>query len=208
MVWHDESFRFQELAAMTLSPDMTGKPRWSVADYMAMDDERRYEVLDGELLMVPSPNIYHQRSISQLGAVIHLHVVEHNLGEAFDAPFDVVLSEDTVVQPDLTFVRRERMAELFDGHCITGAPDMVVEVLAPATETRDRHRKRLIYAESGVPWLLFVEPKAKLVEVLRLGDDGRYVIQQTAAGDDRLRLELFPELEIDLAKVWFELPEE
>jgi Uma2 family endonuclease len=192
---------------MTLSPDMTGKPHWTVADYMAMEDERRYEVLDGELLMVPSPNIYHQRSISRLSAFIGVHVAEHELGDVFDAPFDVALSERTVVQPDLTFVRAGRIAELFDGHCITGAPDMVVEVLSPATEARDRHRKRLIYAESGVSWLLFVAPKARLVEVLRLGDDGRYVIQQTAAGDDKLRLELFPELEIDLAKVWFELPE-
>ena len=50
--------------------------------------------------------------------------------------------------------------------------------------------------------------RAKLVDVFCLGEGGRYVIQQTAAGDDRLRLELFPELEIDLAKVWFELPEE
>ncbi len=193
---------------MALSPDMANKPVWTVADYMAMEDERRWEVLDGELLMVPSPNIFHQRAISQLGAHIAVHVEENDLGVAVDAPFDVVLSEETVVQPDFTFVRKERIAELYDGHCISGAPDLVVEVLSPATEKRDRHQKRALYAQAGIEWLLFVEPKAQLVEVLHLGDHGHYVIEDTAAQDETLNFGLFPDLEIDLSKVWFELPEE
>ncbi len=193
---------------MAISPDIAGKPHWTVQDYFAMDDERRWEVIDGDLLMVPSPNIFHQRSISKLGAYLAIHVGEHELGEVFDAPFDVVLSEDTVVQPDLTFVRRDRIAELYDGHCITGAPDMVVEVLSPATESRDRHRKRALYAEAGIPWLLFVEPKARFVEVLHLDDEGHYTIVQSMADDDILRLELFPDLAIDLSKVWFKLPQD
>jgi Uma2 family endonuclease len=187
---------------------MESKPRWTVADYMAMDDDRRWELLDGELIMAPSPNTFHQRSITKLSYYIQGHVIEHDLGEIMDAPYDVALSDVTVVQPDLTFVKKERMAELYDGHGITGAPDLVVEVQMPATKRRDRHQKRHLYAEAGVPWLLFVEPKAQLVEVCRLDDQGRYVIEHTAAQDDILPLAIFPGLEIDLSKVWFELPEE
>ncbi|MFP4600285.1 MAG: Uma2 family endonuclease [Persicimonas sp.] len=193
---------------MALSPDIPQEHHWTVADYMELDDERRFEVYQGELVMVPSPNIYHQRAITRLGTLLDAYAVEGGVGEVFDAPFDVALSEDTVVQPDLTFVSKERLRELYDGHCITGAPDLVVEVLSPATESRDRHRKRELYSEAGVPWLLLVEPKGQVVEVLRLGEEGRYIIENSAAEDDVLTVGLFPGLEIDLSKVWFELPED
>jgi Uma2 family endonuclease len=192
---------------MILAPDTSGERHWTVADYMELDDERRFEVLEGKLVMVPSPNIVHQRAITRLGSVLDAHVIEHELGECFHAPFDVVLAEDTVVQPDFTYVSRARIAELYDGHCITGAPDLVVEVLSASTESRDRHTKRPLYAEAGVPWLLFVEPEARVVEVLRLNEDRKYVVEDTAAGDEMLEFELFPELSIDLSKVWFTPPE-
>lgn len=192
---------------MTLSAGTTeGTQHWTAADYMALDDDERRELLEGELVMAPSPNIFHQQSITSLGARIQIHVAEHGLGTVFNAPFDVTLSEYTVVQPDLTFVRKGRLAELYDGHTITGAPDLVIEVLSPATARRDRHQKHHLYAEAGVSWLVYVEPVARFVEVCRLNDQGRYVIVTTAAENDILRLELFPELEIDLSKIWFEAP--
>ncbi len=193
---------------MSFSPDISQPHHWTVAEYMQLDDDQRYEVYEGELVMVPSPNIFHQRSITRLGTFIDAHAAEHDLGEVFVAPFDVVLTQDTVVQPDLTFVAKDRLAELFDGHCITGAPDLVVEVLSPSTEQRDRHRKRDLYAKAGAAWLLFVEPKAQFVEVLHLDKHGRYVIESSAAGDDMLTIGLFPDLGIDLSTVWFELPGE
>lgn len=192
---------------MALAPKHSGERHWTVDEYMELDDDQRYEVLGGDLVMVPSPNIYHQRAITKLGTLIDAHATENELGEGFHAPFDVVLSEETVVQPDFTFVREERMAELYDGHCITGAPDMVVEVLSAATESRDRHRKRQLYGEAGVEWVLFVEPKGQVVEVQQLNEQGQYVTVETAAEADTLQFGLFPDLEIDLSQVWFELPD-
>jgi Uma2 family endonuclease len=133
--------------------------------------------------------------------------LEHELGDCFDAPFDVVLADDTVVQPDFTYVSADRLPELYDGHCITGAPDLVFEVLSASTESRDRHQKRPLYADAGVPWMLFVEPAARVVEVLRLNNEGKYVVEDTAAGDEKLEFELFPGLSSDLSKVWFTPPE-
>jgi len=193
---------------MALDPKQFGERTWTVDDYMEIEDERRFELLSGELLMVPSPNIFHQRAITKLGTLIDSHATEHDLGECFDAPFDVVLAEDTVVQPDFTFVRKDRIADLYDGHCITGAPDLVVEALSESTESRDRHRKRQIYAEADVEWLVFVEPKGQVVEVQRQNDEGQYVTVDTAAENDTLHIGLFPELAIDLADVWFEAPDQ
>jgi Uma2 family endonuclease len=193
---------------MAFAPDISNDRHWTVADYMEIDDDRRYELLEGTLVMVPSPDIYHQRAITQLAAFFVEHVREHGLGECFDAPFDVVLSDDTVVQPDFTFVRGDRLADLYDGHCITGAPDMVVEVLSEGTATRDRRDKRRLYADAGVPWLLLVEPKGRVVEVFQLGDDGKYILETTAADDDRLEFDLFPDLAVDLSDIWFTPPNE
>ena len=193
---------------MALAPNHSGERHWTVDEYMELDDDQRYEVLAGDLVMVPSPNIFHQRAITKIGTLIDAHATEHDLGEGFHAPFDVVLADDTVVQPDFTFVRKERIAELYDGHCISGAPDLVVEVLSASTESRDRHRKRRLYGEAGVEWLLFVEPKGQVVEVQRLNDDGQYVTVETAAEEETLQFGLLPELAIDLSKVWFVPPDE
>jgi Uma2 family endonuclease/predicted transcriptional regulator len=192
---------------MALAPDSSGERQWTVSEYMALEDEERHELIHGELLMVPSPNTAHQRTITKFGTLIDTHVLENDLGECFDAPFDVVLAEDTVLQPDFTFVSKERFPELWDGHCITGAPDMVVEVVSPSTAQRDRISKRRIFAESGVPWVLFVDPDAHFVEVFHLNDAGKYVLENSAAEDETLGFGLFPDLEIELSKIWFHPPE-
>ena len=192
---------------MATSPKIE-QTNWTVEDYMNLDDDNRYEVLRGTLMMVPSPNMSHQRVITRLGTLIDIHVMENGLGECFDAPFDVVLSENTVLQPDFTYVTHERLEQLEDGHTITGAPNLVIEVLSPSTQKRDRHKKRDIYAEAGVEWLILVEPDAHVVEVHKLSDAGTYEVTRTAAEDDTLTFGLFPDLEIDLSDVWMQTSSE
>jgi Uma2 family endonuclease len=85
---------------------------------------------------------------------------------------------------------------------------MVVEVLSEGTATRDRRDKRRIYADAGVPWLLLVEPKGRVVEVFQLGDDGKYILETTVADDDRLEFDLFSDLAVDLSDIWFTPPDE
>jgi len=124
---------------MTVHPDPDR--HWTVADYMAMDDDNRYEIIDGELYMVPAPSDAHQRIATRLGTFIDMHVMEHDLGECRDAPFDVVFDEDTVVQPDFVFVSRDRISEVFDEQGARAAPDLVVEILSPPSARRDRIEK-------------------------------------------------------------------
>ena len=77
-------------------------------DYCATPDDERYELLNGDLMMVPAPNTTHQRVQRRLGYKLTQFIDEHAPGELFYAPFDVVLSDTDVVQPDLLFISRER----------------------------------------------------------------------------------------------------
>ncbi len=142
------------------------------ADYCRTPDDERYELLDGELVMVPAPSTGHQRIDTRLGALLHVFVNEKDLGEVFHAPFDVVLSETDVVQPDLLFISNER-AYIITPANARGAPDLVVEILSPSTATRDRTRKRALYARYGVREYWLVDPDTRTVTVLLL-DDGAF----------------------------------
>ena len=126
-----------------LSPTPTVK--FTYEDYQHTPDDQRYELLDGELIMSPAPNLGHQRSGTQLGWRLAQFVVERGLGEVFFAPCDVVLSNTDVVQPDLLFVSHERAHLLLGGANVLGAPDLVVEILSPSTAGRDQTLKYSLY---------------------------------------------------------------
>ena len=147
------------------------KPRTKLTyeDYAKTPDDERWELLDGELIMAPSPNEAHQSVEGNLGARLFIFVQDRGLGKVYFAPFDVVLSDTDVVQPDIIFVSREREHIITHAN-IQGAPDLVVEILSPSTAQRDRGVKRRLYAEHGVKEYWQVEPEAQTVTVLLLRD--------------------------------------
>ena len=136
------------------------KIKLTYEDYAKTPDDERYELIDGELLMVPSPNRPHQWTVIHLGTRLIAFVEENDLGEVYFAPFDVVLSDTNVVQPDLVFVSRERLGIITHAN-IQGAPDLVVEVRSPSTAYRDLTIKRRLYAEHGVKEYWMVDPEAR-----------------------------------------------
>ncbi len=94
-------------------------------------------------------------------------VTAERLGKVYAAPFDVRLSEQDVVQPDLIFVSRSRLS-IIGEHLYRRAPDLLVEILSPSTRDRDRREKARLYAMSGVPEYWLVDPDARTVTVLSL----------------------------------------
>ena len=134
-------------------------------DYCNTPDEVRYELLDGVLVMTPAPRVRHQRALRKLGTRLDRFLEEHSLGEVFLPPCDVVLSDTDVVQPDLLFVSNER-AHIITEENVGGAPDLIVEILSPATAERDRTFKRALYAKHGVQEYWLVDTDAKTVTVL------------------------------------------
>ena len=156
-----------------LSPNPAVK--FTYKDYQHTPEDQRYELLDGELIMAPAPNLEHQRIDAKLGWRLAQFVEERDLGEVFFAPCDVVLSNTDVVQPDLLFVSNERSHLLLGGANVLGAPDLAVEILSPSTAGRDRTLKRGLYAKHGVKEYWLVDPDAQTVTVLRL-DGGAFAV--------------------------------
>ncbi len=141
------------------------------ADYRQTPDDERYELLDGDLIMTPAPNTGHQTAVSDLSALLNQFVKIQRLGRVLVAPFDVVLSDVDVVQPDILFISNERVERFLDDENLKGPPDLAVEVLSPSTAQRDRSFKRALYARHGVKEYWIVDPDAKTVSVLLLDDD-------------------------------------
>ena len=122
----------------------------TVEDYWNLpDDGRRYEILDGLLEVTPSPVYEHQRTSGNLLAALSNYLRKHPVGQVIAAPMDVILAPDLVCQPDLLFIRKERLPDIVRDR-IWGAPDLVVEILSPATAQRDRITKFQLYARYGV----------------------------------------------------------
>ena len=152
---------------------LKSKIKFTYRDYKNLPESetKRYELLVGELLMVPSPTTYHQRISWNLEHLLGDFTCRHNLGIIYHAPLDVVFSQEDVAQPDIFFISRERSEIIAEEH-IRGAPDLTIEILSPATAERDRTYKRTLYARHGVKEYWIVDPNKQAIEVMTLGEAG------------------------------------
>ena len=160
------------------------------------DDGKRYELIGGEVHLTPAPHTKHQYVVHNLDIALSLYVQKNKLGDVWEAPLDVRLTENTALQPDLVFVSKAR-AGIIQEDWIAGAPDLVVEVLSPSTAAYDRVTKLPIYAEASVPEVWLINSQAKTVEVLRL-QGKKYFVDATLAGDQVLTSNLFPGWQLPL----------
>jgi Uma2 family endonuclease len=129
-----------------------------------------YQVIQGDLIMSPSPNIYHQAVVIRIATLLRQFLDKKPMGEVFVAPLDVFLSEINVYQPDVVFISNQRRSILTE-HGLEGAPDLAVEVLSPGTARFDKGSKRKVYARTGVKELWLVDVEAKLIHVYQLAKD-------------------------------------
>lgn len=158
---------------MVAAPERGTRRKRTYADYLETPEGERYELLDGELIALSTPGIAHQDSSLNLSVELSVLRRRAGIGRVFAAPVDVVLSDTDVVQPDLVFVSNERAGIITDAN-IRGAPDLVIEILSPSTEERDRVFKRALYARHGVREYWLVDTRRKTIEQLLLdGDDFR-----------------------------------
>jgi len=170
------------------------------ADYAALpDDGHRYQLLEGELVMTPSPSAWHQGVSREIfvGLVQFVHL--HGLGDVFAAPLDVTLSDRNVLQPDILFISNER-ARILQGGRIIGAPDLCVEILSPGTQRIDRVRKLELYARFEVTHYWIVDLSARTIEEYVLHGDV-YRVQSIAGYDEPFRPAVFPGFEFTLSVV-------
>jgi Uma2 family endonuclease len=147
---------------------MAARTTLTYADYAAIpDDGRRYELRNGELCVIPSPGTRHQRLLRELLVIVHEHVRRSGRGEVLPAPVDCILSDTTVLQPDLVYIDQEQSAVVTE-RGIEGAPTLVVEILSSSTAGTDRTVKARLYAHHDVPWYWIVDPAAGTIEAFAL----------------------------------------
>ncbi len=164
-MWDYNAWRLGENMSITAKP-------LTYTDYLALPEiKKRYEIIDGELIfMTPAPTERHQRIARALFRLIDGFVVRRGLGEVYFAPLDILVSREPLRtrQPDLLFISRERASIIREQ--IEGGPDLVIEILSPATSRAQVADKLTDYASIGVRECWIVSPEAQTVEVLELAE--------------------------------------
>ncbi len=169
------------------------------ADYQALPEEPRCELIYGELVVTPAPLVWHQVVTGRLLRYFQDLAATHG-GLAVVSPVDVRLFDHSVVQPDVVYVSPERLA--IARRRFEGAPDLVVEVLSPGSARRDKVWKLKLYAEAGVREYWIVDPEANAFEFLVLRE-GRFEVRLPE--DALYRSPAIAGLEIDLVAFWADL---
>jgi Uma2 family endonuclease len=147
--------------------------RLTYDDLESIPQERegdRHELIDGELIVTPSPITAHQIISGNIEYALERVVRERGLGQVLGAPTDVRLTPENVLVPDISFVSLDRR-HIIGPKAIDAAPDLVIEILSPGTRRRDVEIKRDLYARFGVQEYWIVDPKSRTVSVLTLASD-------------------------------------
>ncbi len=169
--------------------------RWTVYDLevMPQNELTRYEIIDGELFVTRSPHRRHQQVCGKMFRQLDSWSESTGLGETIIAP-GIIFSEENSVIPDLVWVSKERLIQIEDeaGH-LTGAPELIVEVLSPGkqNERRDKEAKLKLYSIQGVQEYWIVNRLTKQVEVYQR-DNARLVLVATLLGNDQITSPLLP----------------
>ena len=174
---------------------------WTYEDYLRLTDDKRYEVINGRLVEMPAPGFEHQRILRDWINLLWDFVKKRALGEVLPAPFDVILSEAVVVQPDIVFISNDNLKNIKRGR-LFGPPDLVVEIISPATIRRDTVVKRNIYEKHKVKEYWIVYPDERAVEVWVLNDKGKYELFSVAEGEGKVKSKVLEGLEVDLKEVF------
>jgi len=173
--------------------------RWTYEEYYKLDDDRRYEIIGGNLLMAPAPDTWHQDWSRKLFRLIDRFVTKNNRGEVFYAPIDIVLDEQNTVQPDIVFIATPNL-QIIQRRAIFGVPELLVELVSPSSVRRDRYDKKALYARFGVKEYWIGDPANKALEILTLRE-GRYELHCCAEEKGNLTSLALPGLEFDLTEI-------
>jgi len=168
--------------------------RWTTSDLELLPDNgNRYEIVDGELFVTRAPGWGHQRVISRICNELNHWSQQTGVGEAVSNPGVIFTDADNVI-PDVVWISKERLAALLDeAEHLTGAPELVVEVLSPgeSNERRDKEAKLKLYAGQGVREYWIADPRLQQIQVYRR-ENATLVMVATLFTSDELTSPLLP----------------
>ncbi len=182
--------------------------RYSYAEYLTWQFQERLELIKGKIFkMTPAPARRHQRTSMELSLQIGNYLSGRDC-DIYTAPFDVRFPKSqgdentfTVVQPDICIVCDRN--KLDDRGCV-GAPDMIIEILSPATSAKDATIKFDLYEEQGVKEYWMVSPGENLLDVFLLDDNGKYQWVKKYTENDKVKVNIFDDLYINMTEVFKE----
>jgi Uma2 family endonuclease len=178
--------------------------RWTISDleYFPVEEGKRYEIVEGELLVSSQPHWSHQQTCGRIFAALDSWSVQNQSGEASQAP-GVIFDEENAVAPDVVWISRERLPGAIgeDGK-LRIAPDLAVEVLSPGSvnERRDREAKLKLYSVRGVREYWIVDWRAKSIEVYRRENAALNRVA-TLYAEDELTSPLLPGFAVKVANL-------
>ena len=184
------------------------KPRTKLtnADYVAMTPPEnsgpRYQLINGALIEMSGASYSHQAFLVQMIMQLAMQVEVLGIGEVLPAPYDVHIDEFNTFQPDLLFVSND-WRHIFnpDGRGITGAPDVVVEILSDSTRRRDLNEKLPVYAANGVREVWIVDLEASTLSI-HAGDNCPLTPVRVFNAHDTLTSDAMPGVAVDLAPIF------
>jgi len=167
-------------------------------------DLNHYELLEGRIVVTPPAGWPHGECGSSLGALFGPFVRKHKLGRVFDSSQGFRLSDKDTVEPDYSFITHQRWAlggPPVRGKFLNKVPNLVAEIIFPTTASRDRVRKRNIYARYGIDEYWLIDPEDEAIEVLVLKKD-RYMVFSCARRKGRVRSKVLQGFSISLDEVF------
>ncbi|MEO7330410.1 MAG: Uma2 family endonuclease [Minicystis sp.] len=193
-----------------MGPPAEKRTRATYADLEAVPPGKVAEIIDGELHVFPRPAPRHAKASTRLtmalgpfddddgdpGGWIILHEPELHF------PDPAARSGVDVLDPDIAGWRLEQMPELPSTAYFELAPDWVCEVLSPSTEKHDREHKMPVYAREGVCFAWLIDPIARSFEAYTLGPGRRWGLPTIHRGAERVKVEPFEAIELDLSRLW------
>lgn len=168
---------------------------------MSLPEGVRAELIDGELIMSPSPKRPHQWVSINLATSLAQFVHSRGLGRIFAAPFDVHLPSGDIVEPDVFFISKDNLGIVTDW--ARGVPELVIEIISPEGIVRDRLIKRELYARNGVQEYWIVDTDDQTIEVLSLRGE-EFEPNGYFGKDDVLESAVLSELKLPLASIFDE----
>lgn len=169
------------------------------------EDGLRHELIDGEHYVSAAPNLRHQLVVGRLFLSIGNWLEVHPVGRVLFAPFDVVLSDFDVVEPDLLYFSHERAKSILTPARAMGPPELVIEVFSPSTRKRDETLKKRLYERSGADEYWCFDPEIDVARIYRR-TAGVFapVVELSAEAGHLLTTPLFPGLELRLNDIFRE----
>ena len=178
----------------------TEKEKYTYEDYLKLPEGAPYQLINGELVMSPSPTTYHQIIANNISTLLTQYVRKNKFGTILFSPIDVYFEKHETYQPDIIFVSKERK-EIIGEKKIEGAPDLVIEILSESNAYYDLKHKKNIYEKYGVKEYWIIDPMDKSIEVFE-GKAKKFTLIDQKKDKGKIKSKIFSGLKIDTEDIF------